>query len=217
MKEVKIKPMKEPKSKEEKSFLRELVEWLFAIVAALIIAVLVKYYLFTPTLVKQKSMTPTILDGERVIINRMVRTLKIPLFRTQIVTFERPDSTNYETGVAEYTERTGMDEFIHDVLEINKTSYIKRIIGLGGDKVVISNGNVYVNDNKLNEIYLVEGLETPRLGDFWNITVPEGYVFVMGDNREGSTDSRYFGCIPIEKIEGTVTYRFWPFSKLRKN
>jgi signal peptidase I len=213
MKEVKIKPKKEPKEKKDKSFFRELVEWIFAIAAALVIAILVKYFIFTPTLVKQKSMTPTILDGERVVINRLTRTFKIPLFRGQIVTFERPDSTDYDKGVAEYVERTGVDKFVHDVLEINKTSYIKRVIGLSGDKVVIANGSVYVNDMKLSEVYL-NGIETPRLGDFWNITVPEGYVFAMGDNRGGSTDCRYFGCIPLEKIEGTVKYRFWPLNKI---
>ncbi len=198
----------------EKSILKEIFEWVFCIIAAFVIAVLVRYFLFTPTLVKQTSMTPTILDGERVLINRTVRTFKLPIYRGDIITFEMPAYT--ENGVGVYEQLDGaMDFIIKEVLEINKISFIKRVIAIGGDHLQIKEDGVYVNGRKQSEVYL-DGAETPITGSFYDVVVPEGYVFVMGDNRDGSCDSREFGCIPIEKVEGRVVHRIWPISKFGK-
>ena len=200
---------------KEKSFFKEAFEWIACFFIAFAIAVLVRYFLFTPTLVSQTSMIPTILDGERVLINRTVRTFKLPLYRGDIITFERPAYT--ENGVGKYNNSASAIEFLkHDVLEIGKISYIKRVIGIAGDHVEIKNGNVYVNEQKLSEVYLQDDVETPITGNYYDVNVPEGYIFVMGDNRGGSSDSREFGCIPLEKVEGRVTYRIWPFDRIGK-
>ncbi len=205
LREGKDMPMK------EKSLIREGFEWVVCLLIAFVIAILVRYYLFTPTLVRQTSMTPTILDGERVLINRVVRTFNLPLYRGDIITFEKPVRT--VDGCGAYDERHGLwDFFLHDVIEVTKVSFIKRVIGLAGDHVEIKDGSVYVNDQKLSEVYL-NGIKTPITGDYHDIVVPEGYIFVMGDNRNGSSDSREFGCIPLEKVEGRVTYRIWPLTK----
>lgn len=216
MKEVQVEKSGTGEVKvKEKSLVREIFEWVFCFIAAFVIAVLVRYFLFTPTLVSQPSMTPTVLDGERVLINRTVRTFNIPIYRGDIITFEMPVATVDGCGV--YNETNGFWSFlIHDVLEINKVSFIKRVIGTGGDHVLIKNGNVYVNDMKLEQPYLPEGLKTPIKGEFYDVIVPKGYLFVMGDNRGGSSDSREFGCIPLEKVEGRVTTRIWPLSKFGK-
>ena len=199
---------------KEKSFFREFFEWIVCFFIAFVIAVLVRYFLFTPTLVSQTSMIPTILDGERVLINRTTRTFKLTLYRGDIVTFEKPAYT--VDGLGTYNDAANFWEFLkHDVLEISKISYIKRVIGVGKDHVEIKNGNVYVNGQKLSEVYL-NGIETPITGDYYDIDVPEGYIFVMGDNRSGSSDSREFGCIPLEKVEGRVKYRIWPLSRFGK-
>lgn len=191
---------------EKKSVIREVFEWIMCFFAAFVVAALIRYFLFTPTLVMQTSMTPTILNQERVLINRTVRTFKLPIFRGDIVTFEMPLATD-ENGVAVYDDVEGVWAFlVHDVLEAGKISYIKRVIGVAGDHVLIKDGKVYVNDNKLSEVYL-NGVETPITGDYYDIVVPEDCIFVMGDNRGGSTDSRVFGCIPIEKVEGRVKTR----------
>ena len=202
----------------EKSLFREIMEWVVCIVAALVVAVIIKYFIFTPTLVQQRSMTPTVLDGERVIINRLVRTFNMEINRGDIITFEKPDATDEETGKAYYNKRSGVIGFItHDLLEITKISFIKRVIAVGGDHIEIdSEGDVYVNNQKVNEDYLPKNTFTPITGEFYDLDVPEGYIFVMGDNRGGSSDSREFGCIPLEKVEGRVTYRVWPLSKLGK-
>ena len=216
MKEMNIKVDKEIK-KVKKSLLREIMEWFFCIIAAFVLAITIKYFFFTPTLVQQTSMTPTILDGQRVLINRTVRTFNLPIYRGDIITFERPIDTDVEKGIGIYKdENTVVYTLLHDVLEMGKISYIKRVIGTAGDHVLIKGGNVYVNDMKLEEVYLPEDTDTPKRGDFYDLIVPEGYIFVMGDNRGGSSDSREFGCIPLDKVEGRVTYRIWPLSAFGK-
>lgn len=214
MKEMNLEVEKEIKKTGKKSVIREIFDWIFCIVAAFVMAVVIKYFIFTPTLVKQTSMTPTIKDGERVLINRLVRTFNMPIYRGDIITFEMPIDTVDGVGVYEETEGT-MEFLLHDVLEINKISFIKRVIGVGGDHILIEDGDVYVNGQKVEEVYL-NGIKTPRRGDFYDVVVPEGYIFVMGDNRSGSSDSRKFGCIPLEKVEGRVTTRIWPLSEFGK-
>ena len=94
---------------------------------------------------------------------------------------------------------------------MNKTSYIKRVIALPGEHVKIYNNKVFINNELLEEPYLQKDVLTTSLdGPFTDIVVPQDCVFVMGDNREKSTDSRRFGCIPISKIESKVWIRFWP-------
>lgn len=217
MGEKEIKDVVKNKVPKEKSFAREAMEWIVCLFAAFAIAIVIKYFVFTPTLVQQGSMTPTILNGERVLINRLVRTFKYPIYRGDIITFQKPDAIN-ENGTAYYNNTSGVGDFImHDLLEITKVSYIKRVIGIAGDHVKIgSDGSVYVNDRELNETYLVDGLKTPITGEYYDVVVPQGYVFVMGDNRNGSSDSREFGCIPLDKVEGRVTYRIWPLNKFGK-
>ncbi len=202
---------------KEKSVPREILSWVICIVSAFVIALLIKYFIFTPTLVRQGSMTPTILDGERVLINRLVRTFNMEIKRGDIVTLEKPSSEADETQIAKYDTIRGLkNKFVYYVLELTKTSYIKRVIGLPGEHVYIANGEVYINDEKLDEPYLTEGLETPRRGVFYDVQVPEGCIFVMGDNRTGSLDSREFGCIPLDKVEGRVSIRIWPLNKFGK-
>ena len=202
-----------------KSFFRELFEWVVCIVIAFFLAVLIKYFVFTPTLVMQNSMYPTIFDGERVFVNRLVRTFRIPVNRGDIITLEAP-SGSISSGdvVATYYNQKGIKWFTYQFLEIGKISYIKRVIGVAGDKIKIEDGKVYLNGNLLNESsYLPDGTETYINDTFYHIksefVVPEGYVFAMGDNRSFSRDCRELGCIPVEKIEGAVVGRIWPLSK----
>lgn len=206
--------------------LKEALEWIGCILIAVVLALLVRYYIGTPTIVQQPSMYPTLKENQRLILNRWVRTTKKMPERGDIITFEAP-SSNYisaydadlENPIAKYeNEPEGIwNRFCFYVLEINKTSYIKRVIGLPGDHLKIENGKVYINGNELQEPYLQEGVITDELnGAFTDIVVPENTVFVMGDNRGQSTDSRRFGCIPLEKIESKVLFRFWPLDVFGK-
>lgn len=205
-----------------KSLVREILEWIVCIFVAFALAVFIKYFLFTPTLVMQESMTPTILNGQRVLINRLPRTFHLDLQYGDIVTFEAPSNVDVTMGevVAKYREPQGWAQrFFYYVLEKDKISYIKRVVGLPGDHIVISAGNVYRNDELVSEPYLQKEvktympIDTNMPNDF---IVPEGYVFAMGDNRSGSSDCRQFGCIPLEKVEGRVSIRIWPLSAFGK-
>lgn len=211
-----------------KSTLREIIEWLICIIIAVVLALLVRYYIGTPTIVQQTSMTPTLKENERLWLNRWGRTIKKMPERGDIITFEAPSVTivtkeniDLKNPVAIYSNKPEglLERFSYYVLENGKRSYIKRVIGLPGDYVEIKDGGVYINGEKLQENYLQAGVVTDMVQGnrdesyFNNFTVPKDCVFAMGDNRPGSIDCRSFGCIPLEKIEGKVLFRFWPFSK----
>lgn len=205
--------------------LKEALEWTYCVIIAIIIALFVKFYIGIPTVVMQVSMNPTLLQGHRLLLDRTVRTFDKELNRGDIVTFESPSAVNisiyeadFDNPVAkyEYEPQGIMNRFVYYVLETNKTSYIKRVIGLPGDHVKIEEGKVYLNGEELNEPYLGENITTGKLKNadtpYLDVIVPEGHLFLMGDNRPNSTDSRCFGCVPYEKIESRVVIRFWPLN-----
>lgn len=200
---------------------KNVLEWIYCFVIAIVIALLIKYFIGTPTVVKQVSMNDTLKEGQRLWLNRWVKTVNGKYERGDIITFEAPsesilslDSLDYSNLVAIYNnEPKGLwKKFTYYVLEQGKLSYIKRIIGVAGDTIKIEDGKVFLNGELLDEPYLNEGTLTEPV-IFSEVTVPEGYVFVMGDNRAHSTDSRSFGCIPVDKIESRVAFRFWPLNK----
>lgn len=207
------------------SKIKDFLEWIYCIIIALVIAILIKYYLGTPTVVQMDSMYPTLVQGDRLILNRIPKTTKKLPQRGEIITFEAPSKKAYNNNevdlsnpIAKYNDDnfSVFKKFTYYVLEIGKKSYIKRVIGLPGDHVLIENGNVYLNGEKLNETYLVDGTITERTGAFYDIVVPNNCVFAMGDHRSVSLDCRSFGCIPLDKIESTVAIRFWPLTKFGK-
>ena len=114
-------------------------------------------------------------------------------------------------------EKLISEKLLYNVLGISKKSYIKRVIGLPGDHVEIRNGKVYINGYELNENYLSSDTKTDMSlgGECDNVVVPSGYIYVLGDNRSKSADSRRFGCIPIKKIQGKVVLRWWPVNKIK--
>lgn len=211
---------------DEKSRMKDILEWIYCIVIAIVLAIIVRHFIGTPTIVKQPSMYPTLKPNQRLILNRWYSTVNTTPTRGEIITFEAP-SINYvsandadlENPVAIYENdpTTLFSKFIYNVLEIGKTSYIKRVIALPGEHVKIENGKVYINNIELEEDYLQSGVITDSLeGSYTDLIVPEGCVFVMGDNRPKSTDSRCFGCVPIERIESKVLIRFWPLNLFGK-
>lgn len=206
------------------STLKEILEWIYCIVIALVLAMLFRYFIGTPTIVKQVSMYPTLIQDQRLWLNRWGRTTKTLPERGEIITFEEPIKTSYSASeiedaepIAKYEKRTGIEWFIKNFLEIGKRSYIKRVIALPGEHVEIKDEKVYIDGKELDEPYLQEGIVTDIVGvGFDDFTVPENCVFAMGDNRNHSTDCRAFGCIPLEEIESTVAIRIWPLDKWGK-
>lgn len=202
--------------------IKEILEWVYCIIIAIVLALLFRYFIGTPTIVKQVSMYPTLVQDQRLWLNRWGRTTKTLPERGDIITFEAPSKKMYAESeidqsnpIAKYENgpTTIFGKFTKYVLEIGKESYIKRVIALPGEHVQIKNGKVYINDKELEEKYLQEGIVTDVVGaGFTDFIVPENCVFAMGDNRSHSTDCRAFGCIPLEKIESKVAIRIWPLN-----
>ena len=205
---------------------KEILEWVYCIIIAVVLALLVRYFVGTPTIVKQPSMYPTLKENQRLWLNRWDRTLKKMPQRGDIITFEAPSEmyltesqieANDVTSKYEYEPKSVVGKFVYYVLEISKTSYIKRVIALPGEHVEIKDGKVYINGEEFKEDYLQPGVVTDlSKGELSDFVVPENCVFAMGDNRSQSIDCRAFGCIPLEKIESKVFIRFWPLKLFGK-
>lgn len=212
--------MEENVEDRNNKFFLVIVEWSFCVVLAIIIALITRYYFVTSIVVRQSSMYPTLQEKQRLLVNRTNRIGKSNYKKEDIIIFEAPSriQTKSEIDILnpialyEDEQKKFIEKFKYYILEFNKVSYIKRIIALEGDRVQIIEGNVYVNGKKLQEDYLSEGTVTTP-GFYNDIIVPEGYVYVLGDNRQESIDSRIFGCILEDKIEGKVMLRYWPFNK----
>ncbi len=178
---------------------RSLVEWVAVIVGALVVALVVKTFLFQAFFIPSASMEPTLEEGDRVLVNKLSYDVH-DVNRGDVVVFELPP------------DKVGPDG-IKDL--------IKRVIALPGDVIETRDGVVYINDRRLSEPYLPEGTVTgdPSNGSNPAIerqTVPEGTVFVMGDNRDNSHDSRYpdRGPIPIESVVGRAFVLVWPLGEV---
>ena len=202
---------------------KEVFEWIYCIIIALILALLFRYFIGTPTVVQQRSMYPTLKENQRLFLNRTFRiTGKEPKVG-DIITFEAPSSfyTRYDADqknpVAKYEHEFNniFEKFIYYVIENTKTSYIKRVIAVEGDHVEIKDNTVFVNGIELEEDYLSDEVITESQV-FTNFIVPEGYIFAMGDNRTKSKDCRDLGCVPLDKVEGIVVLRFWPLDVFGK-
>ena len=163
-----------------KEFLKEFGKDI-VIVAIMVVAV---SFFIKPILVEGVSMLPTLESKDYIIISRQAYNFGEPE-RGDIVVFPHDE---------------GMDEKL----------YVKRVIGLPGDHLVISQGNVYINDKKLDEDYIAEDYTS---GDI-DYKIPGGRLFVMGDNRGNSSDSRYFGTVKIDEILGEAVVRLFPFNKI---
>ena len=181
------------KTEKEKN---ELWEWTKALLIAFAIAAFIRYFLFTPIVVDGESMMPTLENGDRMIVNKFSYKIGEPK-RFDIVVFHAPEQKDY----------------------------IKRVIGLPGDYIEYKDDQLYINGKPFNEPYLdkykAEITEGNLTYDF-NLkdidpnldVIPEGYVFVMGDNRQYSKDSRHIGIVSIDEIIGNTSIVFWPLSEI---
>lgn len=169
-------------------------EWIKALLIAFGLAAIIRIFFFTPIVVDGISMMPTLEHGDRMIVNKIGYTIGEPN-RFDIVVFHAPEQKDY----------------------------IKRVIGLPGDRVEYRDDTLYINDKKYEEPYLdqykAEVQDGPLTEDFtlqdkiFMDTVPDGHVFVMGDNRRKSKDSRHIGAVPIDEIIGSTKLVFWPIKE----
>ena len=211
---------KEPKKKIDWHYWsREILEFIICIIIAYFIFLIINFFFGAISSVKQVSMFPTIEEGDSVLISRPT-IFKKELKRGDIITFEAPIDEGYYRenddgdNIAEYKKYNIFTGFLYKFMGIGKVTYVKRVIGVAGDHVVINDdGTVSINDEIIDEPYLNEQ-RTSQNGEYINLVVPDDCIYVMGDNREGSKDSRFFGCIPLDHVDGYVICRVWPFNKI---
>lgn len=157
---------------------------------ALVVALVVRVVIAEPRYIPSNSMDPTLHIGDRLLVDKLSYRWQPP-HRGDIVVFNPPAqlvSLGYQSGQA----------------------FIKRIIGEPGDTIQVTEGQVILNGQPLPEGYI---LEAPRY-TMPTITIPSGYVFVLGDNRNDSNDSHVWGPLPQQNLIGKARLRFWPFDRL---
>jgi signal peptidase I len=159
--------------------------WLRDLVISLAIAAFIVIFLYQPVKVEGTSMMPSLDDQERIFVNKFVYRLE-PIQRGDIVVFPYPRDPS--------------------------KSFIKRVIGIGGDRIRMKDGQTYVNDKPIREDYVPSIYVDER--PYREITVPQNFYFVMGDHRCLSDDSRDFGPVKSSSVYGKAVFGYWPIEKL---
>jgi signal peptidase I len=167
-------------SKKKKGWKRELTEWVLSLSVAVGVALLFQTYVYAQSEVHNISMQKTLVAGQRLIEDKWSYRFHEPQ-RGDIVIINGPES---------------------------EVRLIKRVIGLPGDEIAMQDGQVFLNGQLLEESYTFGETYPGQLA--MPLTVPEGELFVMGDNRENSKDSRDLGTIALSSIEGKAVFRIWP-------
>ena len=207
-----------------KKIIENIGGWLLSISIAFLIVFFLKTFIGMPTTVKGKSMIPSFFPNEKLLLSTWSANFNKVPERGTIITFEAPSvdvitNADLSNPVAIYNndKKNIVEQVLYYGLGITKTSYIKRVIGIPGYHIEIKDGMVYVNGKATDEKYIRGAMNTDMSlgGEFDDIIVPPGYIYVLGDNRTASSDSRRFGCIPVTKIEGKVVCKWWPIKSFK--
>lgn len=175
-------------------------EYAKAIITALILAMLIRTYIIQAFKIPSGSMIPTLLVGDHILVNKFLYGTKIPFSGKRIFMFKKPERG--DIIVFKYPENPDKD-------------FIKRVVAAEGDVIESKNKMIHVNGNKVNEPYAQHtdssmrpmGIE-PR-DNFGPVIVPKNKYFVMGDNRDQSYDSRYWGYVDIKDVKGKALILYW--------
>ncbi|WP_445670474.1 signal peptidase I [Peribacillus sp. FSL K6-1552] len=175
---------------------KEIFSWIKAIVIAVILAFTIRTYIFAPIVVDGESMMPTLKDHERIVLSK---------FDTKINDIHRFDIVVFHAS--------------------KDKDYIKRVIGLPGDHIEYNNDTLYINGENYEETYLDKYKKQmagePLTLDFkiedrtGRKTVPKDQIFVMGDNRRNSLDSREIGTVSVDEITGKASLVYWPIENIK--
>ncbi len=162
----------------------EVKDWVVSILIAVVLAFFIRYFIVELYLVDGPSMRPTLQSAERLVVNKFIYRFRAPE-RGEILVFRYPKDPSRD--------------------------FIKRVIAVPGDTIEIKDGRVFVNQQLMNEPYIL----SKTRGDYPLSTVPEGHIFVMGDNRNNSEDSRFadVGFVPYDLIKGKAMLVFWPWNE----
>jgi len=164
----------------------EIKEWVVSILIAVVLAFFIRYFIVELYMVEGPSMRPTLVNGERLVVNKFIYRFQTPQ-RGDVLVFRYPKDPSRD--------------------------FIKRVIAVAGDTIEIRDGRVFLNGELQDEPYILERTR----GSYPLSTVPQGHVFVMGDNRNNSEDSRFrdVGFVSLDLIKGKAVYVFWPLDQMK--
>ncbi|MBW2742255.1 MAG: signal peptidase I [Deltaproteobacteria bacterium] len=183
--------------KPKKSSLRENIE---AIILAIILALFVRSFIIQAFKIPSGSMKNTLQIGDHILVNKFIYGVKLPFTMTTIIPYKKP-----QRG----------DIVVFKFKEDPKKDFIKRTIGVPGDVIEIKNKEIHVNKKRLEQDYaiytdlhIIPKAMQPR-DNFGPVTVPEDSIFVMGDNRDHSYDSRFWGFVDLKDVKGKAFIIYW--------
>jgi len=184
-----------------KSGLRENIE---AIAVAVVLALFIRTFVVQAFKIPSGSMKPTLLIGDHILVNKFIYGIKIPFWDKIIIPIKKPGRG--DIVVFKFPEDPSKD-------------FIKRVIGIAGDVIEIRNKQLYVNHKRMETLYgvyldssIISGSIQPR-DNFGPVTVPPDSLFVMGDNRDHSYDSRFWGFVRLSALKGKAFIIYWSWDK----
>ena len=186
---------------KKKSALRENIE---AILLAIVLALFIRTFIVQAFKIPSGSMQETLLIGDHILVNKFIYGVKLPFIMTTIIPYKEPQRE--DIVVFKFPEDPGKD-------------FIKRVIGVAGDVVEGHDKKLYVNQKLVNrdfgihtDAHIIAGYLQPR-DNFGPVVVPEGALFVMGDNRDHSYDSRFWGFVDLKAVKGKAFMIYWSWDK----
>ncbi|HDK7155100.1 TPA: signal peptidase I [Clostridium botulinum] len=193
---------------------KEIESWIFSILGAILIAGLVNSKVFAKVQVQQSSMENTLFTNQQLIVDKLSYNFVEPKKGDIIIFHENKEKGTIAEDTLEMVDNI-ISKFNNNKTDIEEDDrLIKRVIGVPGDEVDIKDGYLYLNGKKLEETY-ANG-ETISREFKLPIKIPENKLFVLGDNRMVSKDSRMFGLIDYKQVEGKAIYRVYPFNHVGK-
>jgi signal peptidase I len=189
-------PPPTPTPTKSKSVVREYGE---AGLVAIVLAIVIRCFVFQAFKIPSGSMIPTLAVGDHILVNKFVYGVRLPYLRTEIIPVSTP-------------RRGDVVVFIYPQEE--DKDFIKRVVAIGGDVVEVRDKRVYVNDQLADDPHAhydphEADRTVPTRDNFGPFTVPPGYIFVMGDNRDHSYDSRFWGPVSLDKVKGKAFLIYW--------
>lgn len=193
------------KDDKPKSKVKEYVE---SIIIAILIALFIRTFIICAYKIPSRSMVPTLLVGDHILVNKFIYGVKIPLLRRTIIPVSEPKREEIVVFI-----------FPND----RSKDFIKRVIGVAGDKIEIKNKKIFINDKEFKDSHGIfsDSLILPKSmqprDNFGPVTVPEKSIFVMGDNRDESLDSRFWGFVNLKDVEGKAFIIYWSWNRDENN
>ncbi|HNY51223.1 MAG TPA: signal peptidase I [Smithella sp.] len=193
------------KEEKPKSKVKEYAE---SIIIAILIALFIRTFIICAYKIPSRSMVPTLLVGDHILVSKFIYGVKIPLLRRTIIPVSEP-------------KRGEIVVFIYP--NDRSKDFIKRVIGVAGDKIEIRNKKIFINDQPFQDSYGIfsDSLILPKSmqprDNFGPVTVPEKSIFVMGDNRDESLDSRFWGFVNLKDVEGKAFIIYWSWNRDENN